>query len=180
MNPKFMFKLSVVIFALLSLVSCRQDVEPDYDYISFEMDGNSIELKAEYDSFWNTYIKSTNQDQLGLVLQDENKEMLGQIYVLDSDFLNKTLPYTIDKQREVLLEGYAEMSLINLTNPVDTLFNNNDSINFVGYSYEDFTLTINAFEDSVLSGDFFGVLKTRTGKTKNIENGQFKVKIDFK
>lgn len=180
MNSTIMFKLSVIIFALLSFVSCRQDIEPDYDYISFEMDGNPVELKAEYDPFWNTYIKSTNQDQLGLVLQDENKEILGQIHVINSDFLNKTLPYTIDKQREVLSEGSAELSLIDLTTSVDTVFGNNDSINYVGFSYHDFSLTINAFEDSVLRGDFFGVLKTQTGKTKTISNGQFRVKIDFK
>jgi hypothetical protein len=171
-----------ITFFLLILTSCdnNEDIEPTYDYIKFDTDDKSFLLNSEYDAFWNTYFKGSNQDQLGLVMQDESGELLGQIFLNNSDFSNKTFPFTVDIKSDPLKDGSAQMSLINLVIRRDTIFNETDNINYTNHSGDNFTLTINSFENSVLKGEFFGVLKTKTGKTKPIDNGRFKIKVERK
>jgi hypothetical protein len=72
------------------------------------------------------------------------------------------------------------MSLVNLTIHRDTIFNETDSINYTNHSVDNFTLTINSFDNNTLRGNFHGVLKTKTGKVKSINNGRFKIKIQTK
>ncbi|MEQ8925736.1 MAG: hypothetical protein RLO81_07955 [Fulvivirga sp.] len=167
-----------IIFLTLSACDTNENINPTYDYISFETEGTSYLLIDEggYDA-WNAYYIRDNQDQLGLVLQDGKGELLGEIYLNNSDFLNKTFPLTISKENPN--DGFAQMSLLNLTIHRDTIFNETDDVNYSNHSYDNFALTINSFEKNVLKGKFNGELKTKTGKSKIINNGKFEVRINL-
>ena len=99
-----MRKYYISNLAILSLLltSCdnKGDIEPTYDYIKFDTDGKSFLLNSEYDVFWNTYLKSSNQDQLGLVMQDERGGLKGEIFLYESDFSTRTFPFTVDMKSD--------------------------------------------------------------------------------
>ncbi len=167
---------------VLILISCNdeEELEPSFDYIKFTVEGNSYIFRNEYDPLWNTYFRDANQDQLGLIMQDEKEEALVQLFLTDSDFLNKDLPIIVDQESYALNEGFAEMSLISLITPTEVTFGENDSINYVNHSLDDFIFIIDSYEHSVLRGKFYGVLKTKTGKRKEISSGNFKITLKIK
>ena len=169
-----------ILFSLFTSCDNKEDIEPTYDYIKFDSGNASFLLNSEYDQTWNSYFKSSNQDQLGLVLKDEEGKLLAQIHLINSNFLNKSFPFTIDGQSDALKDGSAQMSLLNLTAQRDTIFNKTDSINYTNHSSGNFVLTINSFENDILKGNFYGTLKTITGKTKSIDHGRFKIKVKTK
>lgn len=178
------YYIATFAFLLFAFSACDQNqgIEPSYDFIKFDSDGESLILSKEY-GVPSIYYKRDSQDQLGLILQDEQNRFLVEIYLMNSDILNKRYPYTFNNQN--VAEGYSTIQLIDLRELVyrnirqDTVFGKTDNVNYKTSSIDNFTLTVNSFDDKVLRGEFRGELKTSTGKSKIVSNGQFKVKTDF-
>lgn len=178
------YSIAAIVFLLFAFSACdqNQSIEPSYDFIKFDSEGEPLILSKEY-GLPSIYYKRDNQDQLGLILQDEQNRFLVEIHLMNSDILTKSYPYTFNNQN--IDDGYSTMQLIDLRELAyrnirqDTVFGKTDSVNYKISSFDNFTLTVNSFDDKILRGEFRGELKTSTGKSKIVSNGQFKIKIDF-
>ena len=84
---------------------------------------------------------------------------------IDSLLLNETLPN-------------AELQLYDFKCPVDTTNGINDSCNYFGSSYnQTVDIRITEKKDDVLTGIFSGIIKTRTGRSKVVSDGRFRIRV---
>lgn len=178
--------LSIIacFFLFGALLSCSEveSVEPQFDYIRFETGSSTFLFNVEYDDFWNTYFwnPDLNRDQVGIIMTDKNRSFRASMFISGSRLFEKEFPLVLNSDAIIEESGIAGVSVVNDLIPVDTVFGTTDSVNYLGNTMQSFSLTIDAFENEVISGSFSGELATRTGKVIPIRNGRFKVKIKIR
>jgi len=73
---------------------------------------------------------------------------------------------------------FCEVQLNNYLCPNDTVFGPRDSCNYIGSSLDQSVeMIITDKTDDVLTGTFSGVIRTRTGLTKQVTDGKFRIRL---
>ncbi|NPD44671.1 MULTISPECIES: hypothetical protein [unclassified Lentimicrobium] len=110
-------------------------------------------------------------DQLSLSGISENSEKGMHLFIIGSQFHNLSFPVSLSH-----VEGVStEFQFIEYNSPADTTFGINDDWSYVGELSQ---FIIESYNDSgFLEGKFNGAISTRTGKSLNVEDGSFRVKI---
>lgn len=160
------------VILLVVLVACKEEpvvyVEPDYEFIQFEVAGKAYEFKE--DIGLSIYYKSDTQDQLGLVMGDSESFDFCEIYLLETRILNKRLPVKFNN-RTSYFDGFATMNF--------TEWKSGKEMQYVNYSGNGLEVTVTSYQDSLLRGEFSGPLQALTGEEIVLSKGRFKVKFAY-
>jgi len=165
-------------FVLFPL-SCVKDPVDETEEIAFAdtLVLNTITLETSDsvyvfsdDLAWNVYIYNANQDQLSFVIQNDDG-LSCEIDILGAELSTRTYPFTISYRSD---RAYGDIELINTNIPVDCLFGENDSVNYVGQTINwETVFTIHQFKGGVIAGEITGPLYTKTGKALLLKKAYF-------
>lgn len=184
-------KKLILLFSVLALISCEngdsEDQDPDRidinaiaadasnEFIYFEDGDLQFYYPTESFSpdFSNTYLNSNGSDQLNLMMRREGEEYEAHIFVQSSQLNNSNFPKTIASDLPSV-----ELQLINTVDIQNPQFGANDDVNYVGSShFEEVEMVISSFSENVLNATFSGTIRTKTGKSINVENGLLRIRV---
>jgi hypothetical protein len=170
MKINILFVLSLVLI----LISCKKDQNKSEDeFISGKFGSDSFHFTYP---FYHTDKPDTNSNvaySFGFISIYRNDAkiptkcigLILQSSWIDSLQLNEALPY-------------AELQLYDINCPMDTTWGVNDSCNYFGGTYnQGVDIRITDKKDDVLTGKFSGVIQTRTGLSKVVTDGRFRIKL---
>jgi hypothetical protein len=155
-------------------LSCEEpkDIAP-HDFISATIDDEVYKYEqtsSEVDTFSSAYYYSNTGSQINLIRRGGGRTM--EIYLLGVPLDDIKLPYEMRPQFQWKDLRYKVTS--------ECQFCEYDSINYSN-SYRDtppeFKLTIRDKTNDVLTGDFYGTVFTRTGKSKTVSRGEFRITL---
>lgn len=177
MKNKITFPFFVFLFA--SLFSCSSEKEePLKDFISYESEGKVFTFSKINNPSWNKYFRGQQQDQVGITLENTEGTLLVGINLLFVYLDRASYPIELSvNSTGSPFPPVGDFQLYDLVNGGNSSFGPEDGVNFVGDSSSDFYYQINSYENGILEGTFTGSIYTRTGKSKLIQNGKFRVAI---
>ena len=167
------FNILFVLSLVLVLVSCKKDQNTSEEFISGKFGSDSFYFTYP---IYNTDKPDTNSNvaySFGFIsiyrndakIPTKGIALIFQSSWIDSLHLNETLPN-------------AELQLNNRNCPVDTINGVNDSCNYSGGTYNlGVDIRITDKTDDVLTGNFSGVIRTRTGLSKEVTDGRFRIRL---
>ena len=166
-------KTSCLLLCVL-LLGCRDEdpIEPEltFDHILFTTESD-ITYKYTRDIDLSVYYKSTDQDQLGLVMADSSSVDYCSIYLLNTDILNRSLPAKFNNETGSIFDGMATMSW--------SRFDLGSWIEYSNYTKNGLSVTVLSIEDKTVRGEFSGLLLLPTGEEVRIKSGKFRVTFRF-
>jgi hypothetical protein len=160
----------------------NSDPKGEY-FIEGEYNGKKICLStrnASIDTFSNVYyFYPANHDQLNLIRENQEGSAEMQIYIGQSRMLFQKLPYSVPNDHLAFCE-FTQFQFYDERRRHGT---ENDP--FDDYTYQATTNTgmkmaVTSFENNILEGTFEGTLTTNTGKTIQVKNGSFRIKLYMK
>jgi hypothetical protein len=150
------------------------------NFIRGEFDGKLIyftTISNAYsydDSGWNGYFLNSKNglDQINLIRQTRKDSVQLAIFISSSKIFTNTLPYRFKDG------GHAGVQLINLKKVNKVVHGTpGDDANFTGSTFGSLSIQVTSFVDNRLEGTFEGALKSYSGSTVLVENGQFSIKV---
>ncbi|MCK9421503.1 MAG: hypothetical protein M0Q38_02790 [Bacteroidales bacterium] len=174
------FNILIVLSWLLIVFSCKKDQStpeqniPKGEFVSGKFGSDSFTFI--YPFYNDTNLPDTLSNvaySFGFISIHRNNAKIPTqgiaLYFLDSWLdslpLNKPLPY-------------CELQLLNFNCNSDTTFGPNDSCNYTCSSIsQPLDIRITNKKDDTLTGTFSGVIRTRTGLSKEVTDGRFRIKI---
>jgi len=175
------FNIFILFSLMLVVFSCKKDQDTPQSQVVPEE--GSISGKFGSDSFYFTfpfYDSNGNPDTMSNVVYSN-----GFISMVRNDatfptkgiamFLQSTgvesLPLNVSVPN-------CELQLNNYYCPADTTFGPNDSCNYYGSSFnQSVDIRITDKKDDILTGTFSGVINTKTGLSKQVTEGKFRIRL---
>ena len=156
----------LVILALFSFVQCKDELPTNY--LDIQTTTGNYHFTPIPD-LPNSYYLRDNQDEIWIVGQGENNFSFG-LFLNGTKMNDQIFPFEIPRNVDF---GFGVFQLLNGNNQPDTLFGDNDSVNYVGTTTEDLKIKILSFRNGILRGTLQGPITTRTGKQETILGGTF-------
>lgn len=149
------------------------------NFIRGEFDGKLIYFTTISDAYsyndtaWNGYFLNSNGlDQINLIRQTRKDSVQLSIYINHSKIFSKKLPYRFKDG------GHANVQLINLKKVHKVVHGTpDDDATFTGTTFGSLSIQVTSFVDNTLEGTFEGALKSYSGSTILVKNGQFSIKV---
>ena len=175
------FKFLIIVLACCSLLSCEEDQINEEEVVNATSE-NLISFSSSEGDFlfandinvFNSYLLGPNQDQLSLVFMSD-EGLICEIHILGAGLLERSLPVDLSDG----VTGTAEVQLVDPSKDVESTFGPNDDVNFVGYTMQGLSFTVESFESDIIKGTFSGTISTRTGRQMTIQEGRFDVLVDI-
>jgi len=173
-----------LLVSLLLFTSCEEsniELEPElpFDYIKFEIDGEEFLLTKMVANVY--YLDSiTGQDQIAITLDNSELKKSCLLSFQNLDLFHKDLPLELNKFSHPLKDGYSGISILKNIDNNESIIYNSDRDKFNGSTFDDFSIIVKSFENSILKGTFEGLLINRNGESINVTKGEFKSILEIK
>jgi hypothetical protein len=180
--------LSIVAFLLLLgwICACgsRSDilpaVGPGYikgyfgdEYLHFQETHKRIGI---HDTFSNVYISGPNMKHTRLIRNDTDPAGRSiQIFIHGVDIDSVAFPFSFDNPQNIYIS--AEIQLRDFRTGQTQAFSFTDQVNYVGTSYQSMRVVITGLQHEVVSGTFEGTIRTASGLSMPVRNGEFRIPL---
>ncbi|RYY21261.1 MAG: hypothetical protein EOO04_18565 [Chitinophagaceae bacterium] len=153
-------------------------------FIEAEYNGKKICLSTQnssIDTFSNVYYyyPATGQDQLNLIRENKERSAQMQIYIGQSMMLFTKLPYSVPNDHLVFCE-FTQFQFYDEGSRHGTENGPNDNYTYQASTNTGMKMTVTSFVDNILEGSFEGTLRTNTGRTMEVKNGSFRIRLYIK
>jgi len=166
--------LTLLVFALLSYISCNKDSSPS-PTISYLVDGKQVKGRSKYDVY-----AEYNSQYKNLLIVGEN-EYHANYDNGDTIYLLNFVINNVNNPKDIV--GIEISSINTPNNTISNYFvygdfmyfyeNDNNENNY--YLLDDFTIKVNSIKDNKISGVFNGIVKSNHDfSMHHITSGTFK------
>ena len=164
-----------------STITCDSSVcEDQKEYIRAKIDGKQYCFSSFWfnqDSSHNINYTANGMDQINMIREDACKHLSIRFFFTGTDLFHQALPYIQPLDNPAAPMGMVELQLVDLQNISTCEFCATDSVDYVNWPFNGIQIQVSQIVNDTLAGSFSGPVYTKTGKSRMLSNGEFRIRI---
>jgi hypothetical protein len=161
--------------------SCDSSVCADQkEYIRAQIDGMQYCFSSfwfNHDSSYNINYSADGMDQINMIREDACKHLSIRFFFTGTNLFHQPLPYIQPLDNPQAPMGLVELQLVDLQNISSCEFCPTDSVDYVNWPFHGIQIQVSQIVNDTLVGSFSGPVYTKTGKSRMLSNGEFRIRI---